>query len=89
MKCSRGFKTKAKVLTERIGYYSYGAYLIHALMLDVAVSITDKTAVAANPTIRAIIAFVLTSASAVLLALLISKTPIGRIVVGIGTKKTQ
>lgn len=87
MKYSVGAKGTTKRWLDRLGYYSYGAYLIHALMLDKSESITDWLLPGGNATVRTLVAFALCAALSVVLTMLLSKTPIGRVVVGIGTKK--
>ncbi|GIP34495.1 acyltransferase [Paenibacillus sp. J2TS4] len=70
-----------------IGRYSYGAYLVHALMLKGAVPLADWLLDGMNVTLRTMLAFVLCSAMSVVVTMLLSRTPIGKAVTGIGASR--
>jgi surface polysaccharide O-acyltransferase-like enzyme len=65
-----------------IGHYSYGAYLAHALMLVVAVFVTDYGLPGWNLVIRTMVAFIVCTALSVSLAWLLSYLRLSRFMTG-------
>ncbi|PZE22603.1 acyltransferase [Paenibacillus xerothermodurans] len=62
-----------------LGHYSYGAYLAHALILDVATDITDIALAGWNVSYRTITAFAICALLSVVLTVLLGRVPIGRL----------
>ncbi|WP_079910424.1 acyltransferase [Paenibacillus sp. 32352] len=65
-----------------LGKHSYGAYLAHALMLTFATGAADYMLPGGNISIRTVAAFLLCAFLSVLTAVVLSKLPIGRWLVG-------
>lgn len=65
-----------------LGQYSYGAYLAHALMLTFGTGLTDLLLPEGNISVRTVLAFLICTLLSVLLAVVLSKLPIGRWMVG-------
>lgn len=84
----------AKGLTRRVlwmvSQYSYGAYLIHALLLTLATLLSDALLPQVNVTLRMILAFILCSAMSVLATFALSRLPLlGQWMTGLGKAKKK
>lgn len=65
-----------------LGHYSYGAYLAHALMLTAATFVTDRYLPGWNVSLRTMVSFVLCALLSVVIAQLLSKFKLGRLLTG-------
>ncbi|NEN84922.1 acyltransferase [Paenibacillus elgii] len=73
-----------------VSQYSYGAYLIHALMLTWATLLSDLLLPQMNVTLRMILAFILCSAMSVLATFALSRIPfLGQWMTGLGKAKKK
>lgn len=87
MRASERLQGRAKRAIDALGNYSYGAYLIHVLMLDLGIRIADWMLPWANPTIRTLVAFACCALFATGLAMLLSRLPLSKWTVGIARKQ--
>ncbi|TCP52689.1 surface polysaccharide O-acyltransferase-like enzyme [Tumebacillus sp. BK434] len=69
-----------------IGRYSFGAYLMHAYVLRQTYFLTDGLLAGYNVTLRTVIAALLCAAVSILATMLLAKTPLGKVVVGVRDK---
>lgn len=67
-----------------IGIYSYGAYLMHALVLNRTVWLIDLGLPAVNVTLRTLLAFAVCSLLSLLFTMLLAKLPFGKVTAGVG-----
>jgi surface polysaccharide O-acyltransferase-like enzyme len=88
MNASAHLQGRAKKAIEALGNYSYGAYLIHVLMLDIGIRLADWLLPWANATVRTLVTFALCASLATLLTMLLSRLPWSKWTVGIAKKKS-
>lgn len=86
MKFSEKGNGLIKGVLNQIGEYSYGAYLVHALMLDVSVRLTDSVFHSLNVALRTLLASLVCVVFSVVVTILLSKIPFGHWAVGIHKK---
>ncbi|GAX89068.1 acyltransferase [Effusibacillus lacus] len=80
---SRHAAPVAKRILHKLGEYSYGAYLIHALVLDICGLVLKHLLPAINLTLQTLLAFALCSFLSIGLTVVLSRLPLGRWTVGI------
>jgi len=87
MICTRQSQNRFHWLMTRIGMYSYGAYLAHAVTLRLGYRVDHFLLLELPVTVRMLIVMGIAAATSVLLTMILSRIPYGKWIVGIQMRK--